>query len=94
MSAISLDGVSFENWIGRSHVREDALTPRIAAEFEATFGPNLANVFGAPLGLFWTLAPDIESAVNLGQDAYPKLGPYLPPLPFPRRMWGEPTFEG
>ena len=35
MSAIAPDGVSFENWIGRSHAREDALTPRIAAEFEA-----------------------------------------------------------
>ncbi len=88
MSTISPDGVSFENWIGSSHVREDALTPRIAAEFEVTFGPNLANVSGAPLGLFLTLGPDIEPAVNLGQDAHPKLGLYLPPLPFPRRIWG------
>ena len=79
MSAIAPDGVSFENWIGRSHAREDALTPRIAAEFEATFVPNLARVSGAPLGLFWTLAPDIKPAVNLGQDAHPKLG--MSPLP-------------
>ena len=83
MSAIAPDGVSFENWIGRSHAREDALTSRIAAEFEAIFGPNLANVSGAPLGLFWMLAPDIEPGVNLGQDADQNLGLYLPPLMFP-----------
>ncbi len=88
MSTISPDGVSFENWIGSSHVREDALTPRIAAEFEATFGPNLANVPGAPHRLFWTLAPDIEPAVNLGQDAHPQIGLYLPPLPLPLRLRG------
>ena len=96
MSADSPDGLSFADWIGRTQVREDALSARLAAEFAATFSPNLAEVPGAPVGLFWTLAPDIEPAVNLGGDAHPRLGLHLPPLPFPRRMWagGELTFEG
>ena len=96
MSAISSDGVSFEDWIGRSFTRRDTLTPRLAAEFQATVTPGLARVDGAPLGLFWTLAPDIEPPENLGRDCHPKLGIYLPPLPFERRMWagGELTFSG
>ncbi|MGO9422740.1 FAS1-like dehydratase domain-containing protein [Roseiarcus sp.] len=96
MSAISPDGVSFEDWVGRSYERTDTLTTRLGAEFTATFAPNLPSLPGAPLGLFWTLAPDIEPPINLGQDAHPRLGLYLPPLPFPRRMWagGELKFEG
>ena len=85
MSAISPDGVSFEDWVGSSHVRQDCLAPRLAAEFAATFAPNLAPCEGAAPGLFWTLAPDIEPAANLGPDAHPRLGLYLPPLPFARR---------
>jgi hypothetical protein len=70
MSAVSPDGVSFEDWVGRSHERTDALTTRLAAEFEATFAPNLAKIPGAPLGLFWTLAPDIEPAVKVVASAF------------------------
>ena len=96
MSAISPDGVSFESWVGRRREQRDTLTPRLAAEFAATFAPNLAPAPGAPIGLFWTLAPDIEPAVNLGQDSHPRLGLHLPPLPFTRRMWagGELRFSG
>ena len=96
MSAISADGVSFADWIGRAFERRDALTPRLAAEFTATLTPHLASAPGAPLGLHWMLAPDIEPAVNLGQDSHPKLGIYLPALGFPRRMWagGELNFSG
>jgi 3-methylfumaryl-CoA hydratase len=96
VTAISRDGVSFDHWVGRTHERRDTLAPRLAAEFEATFAPNLARLPGAPLGLFWTLAPDVESASNLGPDGHPRLGLHLPPLPFARRMWagGELSFSG
>jgi 3-methylfumaryl-CoA hydratase len=96
MSAISPDGVSYEDWIGRSYTRIDTLTPRLAAEYAATLSPNLAPVEGAALGLHWMLAPDIVTSDKLGPDCHPKLGLYLPPLPFPRRMWagGELNFSG
>ena len=86
----------YQDWIGRAFTRRDVLTPRLAAEFAATLGPHLAQVEGAALGLHWTLAPEIEPAENLGADCHPKLGLYLPPLPFARRMWagGELQFSG
>jgi 3-methylfumaryl-CoA hydratase len=96
VAATSPDGVSFADWIGRSWERRDTLTPRLAAEFDATFAPHLAHIAGARPGSFWTLAPDIEPALRLGVDGHPRLGIFLPTLPFPRRMWagGELHFEG
>jgi 3-methylfumaryl-CoA hydratase len=96
MNATSSEGVSFADWIGRSWERRDTLTPRLAAEFDATLTPHLAQIAGARPGSFWTLAPDIEPASRLGGDGHPRLGIFLPPLPFARRMWagGELHFEG
>ena len=97
MTAISPEGVSFDDWIGRSHTSVDALTPRIAAEFAATLAPNLADMASAaPLGAFWGLAPEIEPAANLGPDGHPRLGLRLPPLLLARRMWagGELRLDG
>ena len=96
MSAVAPDGQSFAEWIGRTAQRRDILTPRLAAEFAATFAPHLADLPGAALGLHWTLAPDLEPAPNLGPDGHPRLGLHLPPLPFARRMWaaGELTYSG
>jgi 3-methylfumaryl-CoA hydratase len=77
----------YADWIGRTQTRRDVLTPRLLREFQATLAPNLAEVEGAPLGLAWALAPDIEPASELGPDGHPRLGLHLPPLPFARRMW-------
>jgi 3-methylfumaryl-CoA hydratase len=96
MSATAPNGQDFADWIGRTETRRDVLTPRMAQEFGAMFAPHLAAVAGAPFGLHWALSPDIEPAENLGLDGHPRLGLYLPPLPFARRMWagGELTFKG
>lgn len=96
MSASTPDAAAFADWIGRRIERRDFISARLAAEFEATLAPHLANVTGARPGLFWTLAPDIEPPGVLGRDGHPRLGLYLPPLPLERRMWagGELVFEG
>ena len=96
MSEVRDEAAAFADWIGRTIERRDILSPRLAAEFEATLAPHLASVDGARPGLFWTLAPDIERADKLGRDGHPRLGIHLPPLPFERRMWagGELVFDG
>ena len=74
-------------WIGRSHVAEDVVTPRLITSFKATLAPHLAEVDpGAPLGLHWCLAPEIVEAAKLGSDGHPAKGDFLPPVPFPKRM--------
>lgn len=92
-------------WIGRTHSRRDIITERLVAGFTATLAP-LSGTGGAtpdgvppgsvPPGLFWCLAPDIVAAEDLGPDGHPRLGLFLPRLPYPRRMWagGELRFHG
>ena len=79
----------FAAWIGRSREASDLVTPRLMAEFGATFAPHLAPVADgiAPPALHWCLAPETPSAASLGPDGHAAKGGFLPPVPLPRRMW-------
>ncbi|MCJ2015659.1 MaoC family dehydratase N-terminal domain-containing protein [Methylobacterium sp. J-076] len=82
-------GEEFSDWIGRTREGRDLVTPRLMAEFQATFAPHLAPV---PEGeawpaFHWCLAPDTPGADSLGPDGHAAKGGFLPPVPLPRRMW-------
>lgn len=79
----------FAAWTGRSREASDLVTPRLMAEFGATFAPHLAPVADgiAPPALHWCLAPETPSADSLGPDGHAAKGGFLPPVPLPRRMW-------
>ena len=75
-------------WIGREAHDRDLVTPRLVAEYRATFEPNLFDTGAdAPLGLHWCLSPAIAPLDALGPDGHPERGGFLPPVPLPRRMW-------
>ncbi|WP_457104248.1 FAS1-like dehydratase domain-containing protein [Methylobacterium sp. P5_C11] len=76
-------------WIGRTRDASDLVTPRLLAEFRATFAPHLAPVPDgvAPPALHWCLAPETPPAEALGPDGHAAKGGFLPPVPLPRRMW-------
>ncbi|XYD10331.1 MaoC family dehydratase N-terminal domain-containing protein [Methylobacterium sp. NMS12] len=76
-------------WIGRTREASDLVTPRLLAEFRATFAPHLAPVADgiAPPALHWCLAPETPPADALGPDGHAAKGGFLPPVPLPRRMW-------
>ena len=76
----------FENWLGKSMVRDDIISQRLIDSLKATFAPYFTNN-DMPEGIFWCLCPDIEPANALGADGHPQLGKYLPDLGFERRMW-------
>jgi 3-methylfumaryl-CoA hydratase len=79
----------FAAWIGRTREASDLVTPRLMAEFGATFAPHLAPVASgiAPPALHWCLAPETPPADSLGPDGHAAKGGFLPPVPLPRRMW-------
>jgi 3-methylfumaryl-CoA hydratase len=79
----------FAAWIGRTREASDLVTPRLMAEFDATFAPHLAPVADgiAPPALHWCLAPETPRADTLGPDGHAAKGGFLPPVPLPRRMW-------
>ena len=84
-----LDREHLRGWIGRTAEASDVVTPRLLAEYRATFEPRLMPVPAdeAPLGLNWCLAPAIAPIHELGEDGHPARGGFLPPVPLPRRMW-------
>ncbi|MGB2166283.1 MAG: FAS1-like dehydratase domain-containing protein [Candidatus Puniceispirillales bacterium] len=86
----------FSHWIGRQTVRQDMISDRLIEQFRATFGHHIADQVAVPPGLFWCLSPDALTADRLGGDGHPKLGIYLPEIPYPRRMWagGSLRFHG
>ena len=77
----------FKDWIGRKTEREDVISARTVAEFEATLAPYLFNTGAAPLGIHWCLSPDMVTADLLGGDGHPRLGKFLPDVGLLRRMW-------
>lgn len=79
----------FQDWIGRSLVREDVLTPRLLAEFRATLAPWLFDDGGPDClpGVHACLAPVIPDMADTGPDGAERKGLFLPPIPLPRRMW-------
>ena len=91
-----LDIPHLETWIGREDVAQDIVTPGLAERFVATFGDwVLSEGDAVPPGLHWCLAPPAVPEGGLGPDGHPKRGGFLPPVPFPNRMWagGEVTFH-
>ena len=80
-------------WIGRTETATDLITPRLLASFEAMLAPHLATGLAVPLGLHWCLAPQMAPAAQLGQDGHPVMGNFLPPVPYPRRMWAGGSLE-
>lgn len=82
-------GNDFSEWIGRTRETRDLVTPRLMAEFRATFAPHLASVPAAEAwpAFHWCLAPETPAADALGPDGHAAKGGFLPPVPLPRRMW-------
>ncbi|MET3616141.1 3-methylfumaryl-CoA hydratase [Rhizobium aquaticum] len=96
MEEVDIDHL--RTWIGRERTVEDVITPRLAASLNAVFDVEepVTDGMAAPLGIHWCLAPDIVPMKGLGADGHPARGGFLPPVPFPRRMWagGRLTFFG
>ncbi len=82
--------MTYEDWIGRTVVREDVATPRIAAQYYATLFPHLFvprdKGHGCP-GVHWCLALSATPIADLGPDGTEAKGEFLPPVSLPRRMW-------
>lgn len=87
---------SFADWIGRSVAREDVATPRLLAEYRACLRPFLfeaADGKTCPPGFHWGLAPATPGMNELAEDASEAKGLFIPPIPYPRRMWAGGSIE-
>lgn len=87
MSDLDIDHL--KSWIGRTEESVDEISPRLAASFAAVLDENIDLSEGdeAPACVQWCLSPPIAPMSGLGPDGHPARGGFLPPVPFPRRMW-------
>lgn len=87
MTEVDIDHL--RSWIGKSRVVEDIATPRLALSLNAVLDRDerVGEGAPAPVGIHWCLAPDIVPMREIGPDGHPARGGFLPPVPFPRRMW-------
>lgn len=89
-------------WIGRIETRSGVLSRELAGMLAAALShPASAPVtidVGAPMPPLWhwSAFPEFVPMSGLGEDGHPRLGGFLPPIPYPRRMWagGRIAFSG
>lgn len=78
-----------EAHLGRSRAVEDAMSPVPARRLEAVLDRVPSARAGDPLPPTWHWAyfADEVRESDIGPDGHERLGLFLPPVPFPRRMW-------
>jgi|SRR5690625_1135341 len=77
----------YQDWISRSETTEDIASRSAMRNLQAILelpNPDEQHLF--PLGHWLQFTPTAGMS-ELGEDGHPKLGGFLPPFPFPRRMW-------
>lgn len=87
MTEISAD---FREWIGRTETVHDGLSPEQARRVAATLDDRVTGVdAGSPLPPLWQWCFFLPHAwqSQLDVDGHPQRGGFLPPIPYPRRMF-------
>jgi 3-methylfumaryl-CoA hydratase len=80
----------FRDWVGRTEQFEDSIALTQARAAAALFdGDPAALRDGAPLPTLWHWFHFLATAAqaSLDEDGHPRRGGFLPPIPFPRRMF-------
>ena len=77
------------DWISKQETRDDTLAVQPARFMQATLdqAPSLRAGDALPPLWHWLYFLDAKPLSELGRDAHPKKGGFLPPVPLPRRMW-------
>ena len=83
------DEAKFASWTGNQEVQSDQISLEKVRLISATFDLNSTINTGQELPPLWHWCffnPKV-SVSQLGNDGHPIKGDFLPPIPFPRRMW-------
>jgi 3-methylfumaryl-CoA hydratase len=89
--------VLLTDWIGRTETVVGCVPPTVATTIHATLArPHLeCPQAGDPMPALWHwyAFPPAVAMNDLGTDGHRKLGGFLPPVPFERRMWASGRLE-
>lgn len=77
------------DYIGRSRTAEDAMPPQPARLMQSVLdhAPTMKDGDPVPPCWHWIYMHDTVMRSDIGADGHEKLGIFLPPAPFHRRMW-------
>lgn len=84
-----------QDWIGKSETATDLLRAQPARFMQATLdrAPSLSDGDSVPPLWHWLYFLDARPTSELGRDAHPRKGGFLPPVDLPRRMWAGGRFR-
>lgn len=86
-SSLETSDTKFEDWISKSEVTDDFASASAMRGLQSILElPNPDDEHLFPLGHWLQFTPTAGTS-ELGEDGHPKLGGFLPPIPYPRRMW-------
>ncbi len=91
MTELSSDrDLDFSAWIGRTETVHDGLSPEHASRAAATFDDEVTDIRAGslvpPLWQWFYFLPHAPQS-SLDGDGHPLRGGFLPPIPYPRRMF-------
>lgn len=81
------DTENFAAWIGRQQIQTDFCNPRQVAMLDAILNQDRDSPDTLPHLYHWCYFLPIHHQDELSSDGHPKKGGFLPPIPFPKRMW-------
>lgn len=78
---------NFDAWIGKKETHSDISSERPVAMMQALLNQQQQALTELPHLYHWFyFLPTVNSA-ELAEDGHPLKGGFLPPIPFPKRMW-------
>ena len=78
---------NFESWIGKTDVQHDICSTRPVHMMQALLNQTSIQPVVLPHLYHWCYFLPIVDHQTLAEDGHPRKGNFLPPIPFPKRMW-------
>ncbi|MDM1769297.1 hypothetical protein [Acinetobacter sp. 226-4] len=78
---------NFNAWIGKKEISGDFVSSRPVEMMQALLNQEDKNLTVLPHLYHWFYFLPIVDGQELAEDGHPKKGSFLPPIPFPKRMW-------
>lgn len=78
---------NFEAWIGKKETYQDICNDKPIAMMQAVLDQYGQPMNELPLLFHWLYFLPVTNQSDLAEDGHPKKGNFLPPIPFPKRMW-------
>jgi len=78
---------NYSNWIGKKEILEDYSDHRPIAMMQTLLNEENKSPADLPHLYHWLYFLPLVNGQDLAVDGHPKKGGFLPPIPFPKRMW-------